>query len=83
LIGIKSVEFFIGPVYDYLDGRWLGHSLRMPEKRRTAFRREVVLAGVQYEGWRISRRVRWGVLCQLGAMIATGWTLYIVYSLGT
>jgi hypothetical protein len=31
LIAIKSVEVCLGPIYDYLDGKWLGHSLRMNE----------------------------------------------------
>lgn len=26
----------MGPIYDYLDGRWLGHALRKPELKRLA-----------------------------------------------
>ena len=38
LIAVKAVELVWGPVYDWVDGRWLGHSLRLSEKKRTALR---------------------------------------------
>ncbi|WOO82110.1 Major facilitator superfamily domain-containing protein 1 [Vanrija pseudolonga] len=83
LIAIKSIETLLGPLYDYLDGKWLGHSLRRPEKVRVAIRKEAIEKGIEYEGWRISRWTRRAVLTQLSCMIIAGWTLYIVYSLGT
>ncbi|KAL1412618.1 hypothetical protein Q8F55_000365 [Vanrija albida] len=83
LIAIKSIETLLGPIYDYLDGKWLGHSLRRPEKVRVAIRKEAIEKDIFYEGWRVSRWTRRAVLTQLGCMIVTGWTLYIVYSLGT
>jgi len=34
LIAIKAVQVCLGPVYDLLDGKWLGHALRKPERKR-------------------------------------------------
>ncbi|KAL7424462.1 hypothetical protein Q5752_000146 [Cryptotrichosporon argae] len=83
IIAIKALELAYGPLYDYLDGRWLGHSLRMPEGRRVAFRSEVKKSARELEGWRASRPAMYACGALLTALIVTGWTVYIVYSLGT
>ncbi|WVR07938.1 hypothetical protein IAU60_004981 [Kwoniella sp. DSM 27419] len=83
LIAIKSVEVCLGPIYDYLDGRWLGHSLRLPEVKRLALRRKAIEEGIDYPGWRISRKTSLIVGAELCALIVTAWVVYIVYSLGT
>jgi len=38
LIAIKAVQVCLGPVYDLLDGKWLGHALRKPERKRLELR---------------------------------------------
>jgi hypothetical protein len=38
LIAIKAVQVCLGPFYDYLDGRWLGHALRKSERKRLELR---------------------------------------------
>ncbi|GFZ49838.1 hypothetical protein JCM24511_07241 [Saitozyma sp. JCM 24511] len=83
IVAIKSLEVVWGPVYDFLDGRWLAHSLRLPEKERLALRREAKERGEPYSGWHVSKKVRCTVMGQLGAMIVVAWVVYIVYSLGT
>lgn len=35
-MAIKAWQVVLGPIYDYLDGRWLGHALRRPESKRLA-----------------------------------------------
>jgi hypothetical protein len=32
------VQVCLGPFYDVLDGRWLGHALRKPERKRLELR---------------------------------------------
>jgi hypothetical protein len=75
IIAIKSLEVVWGPVYDFLDGRWLAHSLRLPEKKRLALRREAKERGEPYSGWHVSKKVRYTVMTQLGAMIVVAWVV--------
>ncbi|WVW87087.1 hypothetical protein I302_109144 [Kwoniella bestiolae CBS 10118] len=83
IIAIKSIEVILGPVYDYLDGRWLGHSLRLPEKKRLLLRKEAIEKDLDYPGWRIDKRVTRVVGLELVGLIITAWVVYIIYSLGT
>jgi hypothetical protein len=75
LIAIKSIETCLGPVYDFLDGRWLGHSLRAPEKRRLEIYRNAVINHLDYKGWRINKITMGIVATQLTCMIITGWAV--------
>ncbi|KAK8849827.1 hypothetical protein IAR55_005163 [Kwoniella newhampshirensis] len=83
LIAIKCLQVVLGPTYDYLDGIWLGHSLRLPEKRRSAVRDHAIEVGYEgYDGWKVhtlTTMVVGGLLC---GVIITAWVLYIIYSLG-
>lgn len=38
LIAVKAVQVCLGPFYDYLDGKWLGHALRKSEPKRLELR---------------------------------------------
>jgi hypothetical protein len=75
LIAIKSIEVLWGPVYDYLDGRWLGHSLRRPELERLRIRKEAAATPDDLPGWRVSKVVRGVVGLQLCAMIVASWAV--------
>ena len=75
LIAIKSVEVLLGPLYDYLDGKWLGHSLRMNEAKRVAFRNQAIEEKLDVKGWRVERKVLLAVLGQLSAMIVVAWVV--------
>ncbi|WRT69852.1 uncharacterized protein IL334_006843 [Kwoniella shivajii] len=83
IIAIKAVEVCLGPIYDYLDGRWLGHSLRKPEQKRLAIRKEAIDKEIDYPGWRINKKVSIFVGVELTCLVITAWVVYIVYSLGT
>ena len=75
LIAIKSIDIFVGPIYDYLDGRWLGHSLRMPEKERVAFREEALQQKKDLRGWRVERKVFVSVAGIMTAWVIVGWVV--------
>lgn len=75
MIAIKAVEVLLGPIYDYLDGKWLGHSLRMNEAKRVAFRQKAIEENLDLQGWRVERKVLLGVLGQLSAMIVIAWVV--------
>jgi hypothetical protein len=77
LIAIKSIDIFVGPVYDWLDGKWLGHSLRKPEKERVAFRAEVLEQKRDLRGWRVERPVLISVACIMTAWVIVGWVVSI------
>lgn len=83
IIAIKCLQVCLGPIYDYLDGRWLGHSLRMPEKKRVALREDALEKQLDYPGWRIDMRVTYTVCTQLTCLVIVAWVVYIIYSLGT
>jgi hypothetical protein len=78
LIGIKVVAVFLGPLYDYLDGRWLGHSLRKSELARLAFRKQDLEEGWNLKGWRVSRKMMAVVGIQLSIMIVVAWVVSTV-----
>jgi len=75
LIAVKAVQFCLGPIYDYLDGIWLGHSLRRNEKRRIEMKEEMQARGDTFKGWRVSRKVFYIFGSQLGLMILTSWVV--------
>jgi hypothetical protein len=75
LLAIKAVEVVWGPIYDVLDGRWLGHSLRMPEKQRVAFRKRAIEEKMDLRGWRVERPVLVAVTGILAAWIVVGWVV--------
>ncbi|KAK8843522.1 hypothetical protein IAR55_007182 [Kwoniella newhampshirensis] len=83
LIAIKAVQVAWGPFYDYLDGRWLGHSLRRSELQRLEIRKQAIRGEVELPGWKVSRVTMFVVGGQLTALIIVAWVVYIVYSLGT
>jgi hypothetical protein len=75
LIAVKAVQFCLGPIYDYLDGIWLGHSLRRNEKRRIEMKEEMQARGDTFKGWRVSRKVFYVFGSQLALMILTSWVV--------
>ena len=77
LIAIKAIDIFVGPIYDYLDGRWLGHSLRMPEKARVAFRTEAIEQKKDLRGWRVEKKVFWSVAGIMTAWVVVGWVVSV------
>ncbi|WOO80282.1 Major facilitator superfamily domain-containing protein 1 [Vanrija pseudolonga] len=82
LIALKVVDVVLGPVYIYLDRRWLRGSLQLPERTRVAILDEVHAEGDTLEGLKTSKlttAVCGGILI---AMTITGITIYVIYSLG-
>lgn len=77
LIAVKAVDIFVGPVYDYLDGKWLGHSLRMPEKKRVAFRQKVLQDNIDLRGWRVEKPVFVSVTIIMTVWIIVGWVVSV------
>jgi hypothetical protein len=51
LIAIKAWQVCLGPIYDFLDGKLLGHALRKSERKRTELR---ALDKAAYENEHIS-----------------------------
>lgn len=71
----KAYDAFLGPFYDWLDGRWLGHQLRMPERKRRSKLVQEQLAGRIYPGHKLSKTwVAIGISI-LSAMIVTAWAV--------
>ncbi|WWD19427.1 hypothetical protein CI109_103887 [Kwoniella shandongensis] len=83
LIAIKALQVVWGPIYDYLDGRWVGHSLRRGELQRIEIRKQDLEQHKDSPGWRVSRVTMFVVGGQLTALIIVAWVVYIIYSLGT
>jgi hypothetical protein len=75
LLAIKGFQVLLGPVYDYLDGRWLGHTLRKSERARLQLREDKASEGIDLPGWRVHKPTTWAVSCQLGAMIIVSWVV--------
>jgi hypothetical protein len=46
----KGLQIFLPFGYDWLDGKWLGHSLRKGEKERVALRDSVKAQGIEMRG---------------------------------
>lgn len=72
---LKAYDAFLGPFYDWLDGRWLGHQLRMPERKRRSKLVQEQLAGRTYPGHRHSKFWLTVGLSVLSAMIVTAWAV--------
>ncbi|OCF73363.1 hypothetical protein I204_06595 [Kwoniella mangroviensis CBS 8886] len=85
IIAIKAIEVCLGPVYDYLDGKWLGHSLRLPEKKRLLLRKEALDKEIDYPGWRINKIVTRIVGVELVGLIITAWVVsfYFLFIYGS
>ncbi|BEJ15699.1 hypothetical protein CspHIS471_0503040 [Cutaneotrichosporon sp. HIS471] len=77
----KAYDAFLGPFYDWLDGKWLGHQLRMPERKRRDKLVQLEIRGKTYEGHERSKFWTWTGCSVLSAMVVTGWALYIIYSM--
>jgi len=82
LMAYKSFQVLLGFFFFWLDGKWLGKSLRMPEKKRLAFRETVLRTGVQLTGWKSSKTGMYVVVGELVALTITAWSVYMVYALG-
>jgi hypothetical protein len=80
LMAYKSFQILLGFFFFWLDGRWLGRSLRMSEKNRMAFRNTVLQTGVPLQGWQPSRLAMLIVVGELTALTITAWVIYIVYA---
>lgn len=65
----------MGPIYDYLDGRWLGHSLRMPEQQRVAFRQKAIDENLDLRGWRVEKPVFVSIASIMAVWIVIGWVV--------
>lgn len=75
LIAIKAWQVLEGPVFDWLDGRMLGHTLRMSEKRRLKFDQIREETGQQLPGLKRSRPVTIIVACQYVSMVIISWVV--------
>lgn len=78
MIAIKAFQVLLGPIYDFLDGRLLGHSLRKSEAARIKLREEQEARGEEFKGWEVKRWVFWLFGGQLGAMILVSWVVSYV-----
>jgi hypothetical protein len=78
LIVYKGLNVLWPFFYDYLDGKWLGHSLRKGEKQRVALRDACLQQGVVLRGWRPSKKGMYLVMAELGALTITAWAVRAV-----
>jgi membrane protein DedA with SNARE-associated domain len=75
LIAIKAFQVLLGPIYDYLDGKLLGHSLRRSEKKRLAMRDEKLAKGEEYPGWKVHKPTTWFFGMQYLGMVLVSWVV--------
>lgn len=75
LIAYKGLNVLWPIFYDYLDGKWLQHSLRKGEKERVAIRDACVAHGTTLRGWRPSKTGLGIVMAELGALTVTAWAV--------
>jgi hypothetical protein len=75
LLAIKGLQVLLGPLYDYLDGRLLGHTLRKSEKGRLNLAVNMARQDVVLPGWKIHLPTTWTVICQLGIMVVVSWVV--------
>ena len=75
LIAIKAFQVLLGPIYDYLDGRLLGHSLRRSEKRRLEIRDEKLAKGEEFRGWTVHKPTSWFFGLQYAGMVVVSWVV--------
>ncbi|TXT11548.1 uncharacterized protein COLE_01958 [Cutaneotrichosporon oleaginosum] len=78
LIAIKAWQVLEGPVFDWLDGRMLGHTLRMSEKKRLKFDEEREATGQELPGLKRYRPVTIIVACQYVSMVIISWVVRFV-----
>lgn len=71
----KAFDTFMGPLYDYLDGRWLGHQLRLPERKRRDALLQKELAGRTFEGHKRSSQWTYIGIGALSGMVIAGWVV--------
>lgn len=65
-----------GPLFDFLDGRLLGHTLRMNEKQRLKYDEEREASGVEAPGFKVKRPVTWFVVgFQYTTMVIISWVV--------
>lgn len=69
------MQVLLGPLYDYLDGRLLGHSLRRNEKTRIAMKDQRMAEGSLYKGWQVNKTVTAIFGGQLCLMILASWAV--------
>jgi hypothetical protein len=62
-------------MYDYLDGKLLGHSLRKSEASRIALQKEQEARGEEFKGWEVKKWVFWLFGGQLACMIFVSWVV--------
>lgn len=79
MIAIKSWQILEGPLFDFLDGKLLGHTLRMNEKQRLKYDAEREEAGVDAPGYRIKKPVTWVVGLQYVTMVIISWVVSNIY----
>lgn len=79
LIAIKSWQILEGPLFDFLDGKLMGHTLRMSEKQRLKYDEECEAAGVEAPGFKIKRPVTWVVGLQYATMVIISWVVSARY----
>lgn len=84
---IKSWQVCLGPLYDYLDGRWLGHALRKPEIKRMTLTDAARLSTNQdaqrsdvdevrrFKGWKANKMACAVVGTELICAIVTAWVV--------
>lgn len=75
LIAIKAWQVFEGPILDYLDGRFLGHALRMNEKKRIELRNKMAREGHEFLGWKVWRPATIFFGCQYVIMVIVSWVV--------
>lgn len=75
---LKGYDFFLGPFYDWVDGKWLGHQLRLPERIRRSKLVQQENSGRHFKGH--ERRTFWVILGTgvLAAMIITAWAVSLI-----
>lgn len=68
-------------MFDWLDGRMLGHTLRMSEKQRLRFDEHNEETGHVLPGLKRSFPVTVIVACQYVSMVIISWVLFFIYSM--
>lgn len=75
LIAIKAWQVLEGPFFDWLDGRMLGHTLRLSEKKRLKFDEEREATGQELSGLKRYRPVTIIVAFQYVSMVIISWVV--------
>jgi hypothetical protein len=77
-MAVKGFQVLLGPIYDYLDGRLLGHSLRLNEKDRLALRDAKLKADEEYPGWKVHKPTTYFFGAQFACMIIASWVVGVL-----